>query len=62
MSAKYLMFKPEELNLTSSVSRNSLRYRYAKLNNCLIETGLGRIDFSIKIKRNSLKDIQHIIL
>ena len=49
-------------NESGSVSRNSLRYRGAKLINCLIETGLDIVDFSIRIKRKTLEHMQHVIV
>ena len=45
-----------------SVSRNSLRCRGSTLINCLLETGLGTVDFSIRIKRKTLKYMQHVIV
>ena len=43
-----------------SVSRNSLRYRVAELNVCLIKNGLGTVVSSIRIKRKTSKHVQHV--
>ena len=58
--------KKTQLNLFSlpnescHVSCIFFRYRGAKLINCLIETGLGTFDFSIRINRKTLKHMQHV--
>ena len=54
-----LFFLPIEC---CSVSRKSLRYRGAKLFSHLIERGLSTVDFSISIKRETLKHMQHVIV
>ena len=70
-STKYLNIrtKKAQFNLFSlpkescSVSGNSLRcYRGAKLIICILETGLGTVDFSIGIKRKTSKHMQHVIV
>ena len=69
-SAKHLMLKPGKLILTffslpnesCSVNRNSVRYRGAKLIDCLLETGFSAVDFSIRIKRRTSKHMQHVII
>ena len=43
------------------VSRKSLRYRVGKLFKCLIETGLGIVVFSERIKRKTLKHIKETL-
>ena len=49
-------------NESCSLCQNSLRYRRAKVINFLLETGLGTVDFSIRIKRKTLKHLQHVIV
>ena len=46
----------------SCISRNSLRYKRANLTNCLLETNLGTVGFSIRSKRKTLKLMQHVII
>ena len=69
MSAKYLMFKPEKLNLTYFLCQMNpallvviLCIRDAKLINCLIETGLGTVDFLKRVNHKTLKQMQHVIV
>ena len=65
LSTKHPMFQPEKLkpNLASlpnescSLSCICLRYRSAKLINCLRKPGVGRVDFSIRIKRKTLPHV-----
>ena len=57
--AQLNLFLPSE---SCCVSHNSLHNRCEKIINCLLETGLGAVDFLIRIKRKALKHIQYIIV
>ena len=43
-----------------SVSHISLRYNGAKLINYLVETSLGKVDYSLRIYRETIKHMQHV--